>query len=898
MHAHEIERWRAADAVFDRLLDLPRAERGAALAALALAPELHAEVLRLLAGDTEQASALDRRDGLEMPASVAMDGLAGRSLGRWTLEHEIGRGGMAVVYRAHDTQRPQQLAAVKLLTWAAAATGVERFRREQSILARLNHPHIAPLFDAGAAADGTLWLAMALVEGEPIDQWCERQRLDLRARVRLLLDVCEAVAYAHRNLVVHRDIKPSNVLVDREGHVRLLDFGIARLTDDTLGDATATHWRALSPMYAAPEQFSGAVPSTAMDVFGLGALLYALLTGVAPRAGADHRVPIVAPSRASRVLASASALPPAAALRGDLDAVLLKALADDPAARYGNVEGLADDLRRWLAAAPVRARAPAWSYRAGRALRRHWLPVSLAAVAIASLALGALVALERAREAQQQAQNADAARAQALAALARATALRDFLLTVFQAQAPGRPRSELPSTAELLDEGEALALNAGGDEPSVRADMLDAITQVRLARGDGARAQALIARSLELADDTTEGGAAMRARALLRQAQVQQQQRLGEPVLQSLREAQVLLAGDTDSELAIEVELARANALLEQRRFDAALAALEPLGRLASANGDLSATLRDRVFSAQAVALASLGRHRESQAYRELGLQTTRQLYGPRHLRVAVALANLGSGDGRLGEPARGEQRLLEALSIYDDVFDRPSEYRGSARLGLGWLLLARGRFDEALAAFARGNAEIAQVRGIARVEDYDFHHWNRGIALAVAGRWADAIDALQQAQRGLSQRPATFAGPRATAAAWLAIAQCARGEASAGTMALGVMRDHRAQVARMAPEDESLYDEAQISCALARGDATTAAALLAPMLARDAGLERGFADEIARRQSLAARAAVARGDTAAARREALAARATLRAAGLEQHPLNAQIAPLLAPGG
>src|SRR5690606_19650507 len=219
--------WREADAALDRLLDLPPHERAAALPALDLAPEGRACVARLLAAHSSTDGVLER----PLRRGPAPDALAGRQLGGWTVEQEIGRGGMAVVYRAFRDDGPQRrTAAIKLLTLGAlAGLGPARLHNEHAMLARLNHPHIVPLFDAGVADDGTPWLAMALVDGVHIDAWCRLRALDARAIVRLFLDVCEAVAYAHQNLVIHRDLKPSNVLVDAHGHVRLLDFGISRL---------------------------------------------------------------------------------------------------------------------------------------------------------------------------------------------------------------------------------------------------------------------------------------------------------------------------------------------------------------------------------------------------------------------------------------------------------------------------------------------------------------------------------------------------------------------------------------------------------------------------------------------------------------------------------------------
>ena len=881
MRDPDLEAWKAADAAFDRLLDLPPAARADALAAARLPAAVHARVVRLLAADDTADTAVDP------PAA-----LAGRRIGRWVVGPELGRGGMSVVHRAHDAAAPEQVAALKIITLGAlAGPGAERFRREQSILARLRHPHIATLLEAGVEPDGTPWLAMSLVEGERIDAWCDARGLDARARVRLLLDVCEAVAYAHRALVVHRDLKPSNVLVDAEGHVRLLDFGIARLVDDTGREATATHWRALSPAYAAPEQFTGAPPSTAMDVHGLGALAHAVLTGHPPREGSAPGASAPLPSRVAR---------DGAALQGDLDAILLKALAPVPEDRYASAQSLADDLQRWLEGRPVLARAPALGYRLGRALRRHWLPVSLASIAAASLAGGTLLALDRAREAEAQAAAAAAARERTGEALERANALRDFLLRVFQAQSPGRPRSELPSTAELLAEGEALALGADTLEPGVRADMLDAITQVWLAREQPERAQRLVDASLELARAQPDSAPVLAARALLRQATVHLRLRQHEATRAALERAAGLLPAGDDSPLAMEIGLERGNLLIDQRRFDAVAAHLQPLVEAATARTDLPDGLRERLFTSQAITLGMLGRHREAQALLERSLEITRALYGARHLRVAVALANLAGSDRVLGDFARARERLETAVSIYDEVLEGPSQYRGAARLGLGLVAQAQGRFDEALLLIERGQAETATVRGIASVRDYDFWHWNRGIVLAQAGRHADAAVALQRALALFERRPPDFAAPRGTAIAWLAIGACVAGDLDRAAPWLALIDAASPDARPATPEETVLQVEARAQCALAAGEARRADALLAPQLAADASLLPGFAAEAARRRWLAARIAMALGDGAGARTHADAALQRLRDAGLESHPLRATIeaeAPGRGPG-
>lgn len=883
----ELALWRQADAVFDRLLEREPSAREAALRALGLPQALAERVQRLLRADSEADAEARAGDVQGLGASVGT--LHGRRLGRWVLEDELGRGGMAVVFRARSLDPPHRLAALKLLPLATRDAGIERFRREQAILARLDHPHIAALLDAGSAEDGSLWLAMSLVDGQPIDRWCAQQRLEVRARVALVLQVCDAIAYAHRSLVVHRDIKPSNVLVDAGGHVRLLDFGIARLSEDTAdGEATATRWRALSPAYAAPEQFAGGPATTAMDVFGLGALLYALLCGRAPRAGSNPDTPIPPPSR-RRAEIEDPELPPVRLLRGDLDAIALKALEHDPRRRYPSAEALAADLRRWHDGRAVHARAPTLLYRLSRGLRRHWLPATLGLVAIVALLGGSTIALERAAAAERERQAAERSREEAEAGRARADALRGFLQGVFETQVPGRPREELPTTAMLLEEAETLALNAIG-EPEVRADMLDSITLVWIARGEQTRGVRLVEASLSLADaqqDSPERAARIGARALLRRAQLQRLLRQPESALEVLALAEQRLGEHVAAELRALILLERGQLLGDLRLFEQALAAIEPL------HGDAGAVLparsRQQLVNALSLYYGQLGRHVEAQRLGDEALAQTRALYGPHHMRVAIMQVNLSLRERALGHFEAAALRQTEALSIYDALLDAPSEYRGSAWLGVGWLAMARGEFEAARLAFERGNSEIAQARGLAKAEDYDVYHWNRGIALAAAGESDEARTALERALTLLARRPAPYAGLRAVAAAWLAISECDAGRD--GTDALRRIQSELAMAATLAAEDRALTVEAEASCALSRGLPARAAELLDSQRPADATLAPGFVADIVRRRARAATATAALGDTETAgqiRREALQA---LQRAGLGAHPLAAVLA-------
>ena len=365
---------------------------------------------------------------LELPGSA---GLEGQTLGPYTLISQIGQGGMGSVWLAERNDgRFERKVAVKFIHIAHMGKGVEaRFKREGSILGRLAHPHIAELIDAGVSAAGQPYLVLEHVEGESLDRYCDEHRLDVEARLKLFLEVLEAVAHAHANLIVHRDLKPSNVLVSKDGQVKLLDFGIAKLLEGEGEGGSATlltveGGRAMTPEYASPEQITGALVTTATDVYSLGVLLYVLLTGQHP-AGSGLRSPadlvraIVdkEPTRPSEIVSVGSGREETTTnaarrtttpdklsrlLRGDLDTIIAKALKKNPRERYASVTAMADDLRRYLRHEPISARPDTLVYRATKFVRRNRAVVALATLTVLAISAGLVGTLIQARTARNQ----------------------------------------------------------------------------------------------------------------------------------------------------------------------------------------------------------------------------------------------------------------------------------------------------------------------------------------------------------------------------------------------------------------------------------------------------------------------------------------------------------------
>lgn len=413
------EEWRDIAPFLDSALDVDPQQRERWLADLASTNAEVAGKLRVLLAELAAADA----DGfLKQPpafegdlGSAAPSSMAGKRLGAYSIEHLLGRGGMGEVWLASRSDgRFEGRIAIKLIdSEVAHAKLAERFRREGRLLAHLAHPNIARLIDAGTTDDGRQYLALEYVEGERIDRHCDHHQLGVEARVKLFLDVISAVAHAHAKLIIHRDLKPQNVFVARDGTVKLLDFGIAKLiggADSEEGDGvTRLEEAVMTPEYAAPEQLLGELPSTATDVYQLGMLLYVVLTGAHPVPGAGSRSQRIQAALDGHIARASDSAPAAVrkVLRGDLDAILATALRKDPADRYPTAQALKDDLARWLNREPVSARRGNALYRVRKFVAKHRIAVVAASVAIVGLCGTSVLAVQQARESDRQRERAE-----------------------------------------------------------------------------------------------------------------------------------------------------------------------------------------------------------------------------------------------------------------------------------------------------------------------------------------------------------------------------------------------------------------------------------------------------------------------------------------------------------
>ncbi len=703
------DRWQTIEEIFLRALDAPLEERPAVLDDACGGDErLRAEVeamleaedsggkwLMLRRHEEDQASGSGTFGNPDRPLGTLDEGTR---IGAYAVDELIGRGGMGDVYRAHraDDQYEQRVAIKLIRPGRSPGELIRRLRTERQILARLQHPNVATLLDGGLTEGGQPYLVMQFVDGATITDYVDEHALGLRERLTLFLDVCEAVRYAHANLVVHRDLKPTNVLVTGEGEVRLLDFGIAKILDpEAVGDATQD-LLVLTPDYAAPEQFKRETITTATDVYGLGVLLYGLLTGRRPFGpGLPHEVTRAvledSPAAPSEV-ASDTAPVPARLLRGDLDAIVMKALRKEPERRYASAAELADDLRRYLDDRPVAARPDTMSYVVGRYVRRHRSGVVAAGLVAASLVALTVVALNSAATSREQAR---------AIALERdvATEVSGFVEELFASPDPmavGPERRDTLRIRDFLDEGASKVRTELADRPAMRARLLGVLGRAQNSLGRLDEARDLLDEALEVAEAAPDVPAPDRAE-----------------IEASLADVLVAVGEPAEAEELYETALARlapdslrlprawvgtvaglGTALQEQGRYDDAERryrhALTAAERWWPDDFDDLAGRLSNLGNA----LLRQGRGDEAEAAMRRAVELQRQGTGPDHPRVATRLRSLGfvlSQTGNLEEGAAAER---EALDIYRARLPSPHPRIATSLNNLGLTLIRSGNLE------------------------------------------------------------------------------------------------------------------------------------------------------------------------------------------------------------
>jgi eukaryotic-like serine/threonine-protein kinase len=706
-------------------------------------PPLRSAVEELLAADAASGP-LDLPPAIpEIPqlAESPEDPVAGLRIGPWRIEAELGRGGMGTVYLVErvDGQFRQRAALKRIRRGMDSEEGLLRFLAERQILARLEHPGIARLLDGGVSEDGRPFLVMELAPGIPLTGYCREKRLTPDERAQLFEQVCAAVEYAHRNLVVHRDLKPSNILVSSAGEVKLLDFGIAKLLDaeDAEGaepGLTRAGAGPMTPEYAAPEQLRGEPVTTATDVYGLGAVLYELLTGQRPfSSGSASR------SEVERAVLERLPEPPSAAARadewlrrklaGDLDTIVLTALRKEPERRYPSAEALRADLHRHRLGLPLLAHPDSFRYRARKFLGRNKLKAALAALSGLLLVAGLASTAWQMR----------AARAQA----ARAEAVKEFLLRLFDVSDPDVSKGkEVPARA-LLDQGAARIERELAGQPALRAEMLGVMGDLYRKLGRYDRAAPLLEQELGLQRRLHGNGGREVAGSLVRLAALRQDMgalREAEPLL---REA-LRLHRDPGIEAA-RTQSAQARLLSAGGDFTQAAPLFEQaLSTLAATAGPESADFAD-TLEAKAQMLLFEGRPAAAVPLLQRTLRIRRRLYGNLHTKVIQALSNLAVAHQESRDYATAADLLREVLAL-----DR--KLRGGSHpevaldlTNLGSVLNRRGAYAQAEPALRQALALRRRFLGKDNPQLAVNYH-NLAVAVAGQGRPAEAEALLRRA--------------------------------------------------------------------------------------------------------------------------------------------------------
>ncbi len=759
------DRERQALDLFQRLLDADSDEREVLLKESGADDEVCARVRALVQADAHAQGLLDKEAGQHL-ANMSDPDLPSptvpEQIGNYRIVQTLGEGGMATVYEAQRVGADfEQTVALKLISpLRQSEHWQQRFIQERQILASLQHPNIAILLDGGIADTGQPYFAMEYVSGKPITEYCDERRLGISRRISLMLAVCDAVSYAHRNLIVHRDLKPSNILVDENGQPRLLDFGIAKIlteeADDT-ANRTQTSMRALTPDYAAPEQFVGGSATTAVDVYALGGLLFELLCGHRPfarqgrsaldieREIRDRGAPtfsdvgqkLTTQAREKTALQrSLSWRRLQRSISGDLEKIVLKALRREPERRYASVDALAADLRRYLDGQPVQARPDTLGYRLGKLAARHPVGFPLGAVAIVGLITLSLVATNQARVAELEA--------------AKANETRDFVTSLFEFAGPDKSLGEQLTARQLLDLGAIRIDQQLAGQPELHAEMtlLLANTYGQLGLYDTAKPFA--EQAVGLFQSTDDDG--KRFDALLALARLHRQTGTFAEAAEALEQAAALGSGAQDAGLStLLVERGELNR--EQAQFDSARVLFEQalaidrerlappadlardlfrLGTLEFSAGDSNLGLELLREAAAAlsgngienttqyaairhdigVMLIQRGALDDARAMLESVRDLRQQLLGDEHPDLAVTLKELAGIARQQGESEKAESLYLAALAINETILGSEHPETANNLNSLAVFYRGLGRDEIALTYAQRALSGATQAYG------------------------------------------------------------------------------------------------------------------------------------------------------------------------------------------
>jgi len=759
--------------LLDTALELPAEDRERWIEAL---PEEHSALKPRLRALLARAASIETSDFLDTLPKVegVEDAAAGDEIGPYRLIREIGVGGMGAVWLAerHDGTLKRNVALKFLRAAGSHQTLAQRLQRERDILAELAHPNIARLYDAGISAAGVPWLGLEYIEGEHIDRYCRERQLDVQARVALVLQIARAVTYAHSKLVVHRDLKPTNILVSADGQIHLLDFGIAKLLEEgrtVETKLTQAGGRALTPEYASPEQILGEPVTTASDVYSLGVILYELLTDSRPyrlkrdsRGALEDAILEVEPQAPSANVESAQR---AGALRGDLDAIVLKALKKTTDERYRTMDALADDLSRYLDGRPVLAQPDSMGYRLQKFVRRNRLVVGAAAAIFLAVVIGAGIAIWQARV--------------AIAERARAEEANQLMASIFTDADPYGAAGGKVTAVDLLNQAHQRIVATKTASPEQRLELLTLLAFTLNNFQEVERAEAIVSAAVAEAEKVLPARhpKLLHARVVLAlthryvgepsrlQAELdallpmlrQSTDADPEDLPSALESAGVVALGDgrhedaeriaregvdvasrrfaSDHPVTLTMQWMLVHSLLQQRKSDAAYAlASEIMPRTLAAYGG---NLRDpHVIEARELygrVLHRVGRISEGVDELAAAVQGARELFGPTSVAVCYFASNLAGQRLQLRQLQAARENIRESLAACATAPGRDSTvYAITQHLGASIELAARRPqaslqdFDAAIAVYARAGKSAEGRMRDAQAE--------RALALAMIG--------------------------------------------------------------------------------------------------------------------------------------------------------------------
>jgi predicted Ser/Thr protein kinase len=776
--------WKKAKGILGEALERPEAERRRFIAeACGGDEELRRDVESLAEAADDSGSILDApagARGLTAPETPPHDSRAGERIAAYELVRELGEGGMGAVYlarRADDQFRKE--VAIKLIRPGMSSEFVlQRFLSERQILASLEHPNIARLIDGGTTAAGEPYFVLEYVEGEPLMEYCDRRALSTFERVRLFVEVCKAVHYAHQNLVVHRDLKPGNILVTADGVPKLLDFGIAKLVQPAGGPAaptTGTIFPMMTPDYASPEQIRGERVTTASDVYALGVVLYELLTGRKPYRLTGE------PGEWLRVMGERDPERPSTAagsreLKGDLDAIVLKAMRKEPDRRYASAEQLAEDLVRWWSGDTVHARRGTLAYRAGKFARRHRLALAAAAVAVLALTGGVAATVREARRARRAEASAER-RFQEVRTLANA-----FLFELHDEirDLPGSTKARALLVRRGLEYLDRLSRESAGDR-ALRRELAEAYLRVGDVQGnpymanlgDIPGALASYEKAIALLEPELASGANDEEKSALASAYL-----VGGGIRLVAGEPPAAVAM-AEKGLALRRTLAAADPENAHRRMELAQAwqfygfFLQGAGR--TADGRAALAKQAEILQRQ---LAATPEDRQ-----------VRRSFGQNLYLTGESLRYAGDAKGALAAYQKSAA-IAEALAVEEPASTQYRRDLGYLRSGMGDLFLQTAALADAGDQFRRALAQFesiaaADARSVDGRLGVALSRHNLGVVAARSGRKADAIESFEAARR--LYEPIVEADPRnAWAAGMLADCYLDLAEAHAALSGLG----------------------------------------------------------------------------------------------------------------